>query len=191
MCCNSDVIAKCGNFKVHHWAHKSKVHCDPWWDNESEWHRHWKSYFPVSNQEYIFTDTETGERHVADVFSSKGVVIEFQSYAISPQEMNARESFYKKMIWVVNGAKRQSDLFIFNQGLSASNSDDPCLHEITWFGRGKLFHKWIGSTKHVYFDFGGEYVWHLIKFNHGERKGLVKSYRKDKFVRFFGGTYYD
>ncbi|SHN90340.1 hypothetical protein BHECKSOX_531 [Bathymodiolus heckerae thiotrophic gill symbiont] len=38
--CSSDLIAKCGDIKIHHWAHKSKRNCDIWRENETEWHRH-------------------------------------------------------------------------------------------------------------------------------------------------------
>jgi competence CoiA-like predicted nuclease len=28
--CGSDVLAKCGDFKVNHWAHKGTRNCEPW-----------------------------------------------------------------------------------------------------------------------------------------------------------------
>ncbi len=37
--CGSDLIAKCGEAKINHWAHKGKKSCDPWWENETDWHR--------------------------------------------------------------------------------------------------------------------------------------------------------
>ena len=37
--CGKIVIPKCGQVKIHHWAHKTKENCDPWWENETEWHR--------------------------------------------------------------------------------------------------------------------------------------------------------
>ncbi|WP_425595275.1 competence protein CoiA family protein [Pseudophaeobacter arcticus] len=36
--CGSEMIARCGQVKVHHWAHKSTENCDPWWENETNWH---------------------------------------------------------------------------------------------------------------------------------------------------------
>ncbi|WP_227714488.1 competence protein CoiA [Marinobacter sp. 1-4A] len=188
-CCNSDVIAKCGNFKVHHWAHKTRETCDPWWENESEWHRTWKSYFPSENQERVFIDEKTGERHIADVYVDKNVVIEFQSYSISAEEMDARELFYQQMIWVVNGAKRDFDRIYFHQSVYGPHTDDTYLRKIRWVGRSKLLAKWEAATKHVYMDFGTDLVWHLIEYDPDTKKGLVKAYPKQKFVEFFGGTY--
>jgi competence CoiA-like predicted nuclease len=46
-CCGSETIAKCGKYKLWHWSHKSKKNCDSWWENETKWHRQWKSYFPI------------------------------------------------------------------------------------------------------------------------------------------------
>ena len=28
--CDAEVIAKCGDIKIHHWSHKSKKKCDHW-----------------------------------------------------------------------------------------------------------------------------------------------------------------
>jgi len=58
--CGSDLIAKCGEVKVNHWAHKGKRNCDPWWENETEWHRSWKRKFPLDWQEVIHFD-DNGE----------------------------------------------------------------------------------------------------------------------------------
>lgn len=44
--CGSELIAKCGEVKVDHWAHKGNRNCDPWWENETDWHRSWKGNFP-------------------------------------------------------------------------------------------------------------------------------------------------
>ncbi|MBD2682192.1 MULTISPECIES: competence protein CoiA [Nostoc] len=105
ICCGSLTISKCGNQKVWHWAHDSKKICDSWWENETEWHRLWKSYFPENNQEVIQVDALTGEKHIADVKTDNGVVLEFQNSQISEQELSSREDFYKEMIWIVNGEK--------------------------------------------------------------------------------------
>src|SRR5690606_25534374 len=79
--CGAELIAKCGTLKIHHWAHKAIRNCDPWWENETEWHRLWKSYFPEKWQEVIMYDEETREKHIADVRTDHGLVIEFQHSA--------------------------------------------------------------------------------------------------------------
>ena len=35
--CGSELIAKCGEIKVHHWAHKGNRNCDSWWETETGW----------------------------------------------------------------------------------------------------------------------------------------------------------
>ncbi len=53
--CGSELIAKCGERKVWHWAHKAIRHCDRWWESETEWHRAWKDKFRGEWQEIIHT----------------------------------------------------------------------------------------------------------------------------------------
>lgn len=183
-CCGTAVIAKCGRFKIHHWAHKSLEHCDPWWENESEWHRMWKNYFPISNQEVVFI-SPTGERHIADIYCQRGCVLEIQSYQIKPEEMKAREDFYKSMIWVVNGLKNEFDQYYFNMSIYSAFTGNKYLKKIRWMGKSKLFERWASATKHVYLDFGTDIVWHIVDYNVLTKEGLVHAYEKKRFVEYF------
>ena len=106
-CCGNDLVAKCGEVYIHHWAHKKKCN-DHWWENETEWHRNWKNQFPNEWQEIIQYD-ESGEKHIADVKTSEGWVIEFQHSYLNPEERRSRNNFYKKLIWVVDGTRRKTD----------------------------------------------------------------------------------
>src|SRR5207248_184078 len=76
--CEAVMIAKCGQHKLWQWAHKSRIHCDRWWEQETEWHRAWKDRFPKDWQEIIHFDPVTNEKHIADVKTEHGQVIEFQ-----------------------------------------------------------------------------------------------------------------
>jgi len=49
--CGSELIAKCGEVNVNHWAHKGNRNYDSWWENETDWHRSWKDKFPMDWQE--------------------------------------------------------------------------------------------------------------------------------------------
>jgi hypothetical protein len=89
--CGAVVIAKCGEVRIRHWAHKGTVTCDPWWENETEWHRGWKNEFPDDWQEVRHT-AQSGERHIADVKTECGY-IEFQHSPLKPYERRAREAF--------------------------------------------------------------------------------------------------
>jgi hypothetical protein len=98
--CGGIIIGKCGKIYVWHWQHHRDRICDPWKEHETDWHRKWKAKFPDNWQEVIF-DNDI-EKHIADVWTSEGLVIEFQNSSISSSTIQIREDFYKNMIWVVN-----------------------------------------------------------------------------------------
>jgi hypothetical protein len=116
--CGSPLIPKCGQILCWHWSHKT-LDCDPWYEPESEWHRNWKSLFPDDWQEV------TMGNHRADIKTPRGV-IEFQASSISSTEVQEREEFYGKMIWVV-----KADTFDLERQLSpvASSFYYAALHE--------------------------------------------------------------
>jgi hypothetical protein len=99
--CHAEVIAKCGTRRVSHWAHRGIRDCDSWAEGETDWHRAWKNNFPAECQEFIQHDGQSGEKHIADVRTSHGLVIEFQHSHLEPLERVARERFYGNMVWVV------------------------------------------------------------------------------------------
>ena len=114
--CSQSVSPKCGDQRVHHWAHSRNKMCDTWWEPETEWHRNWKSKFPEEWQEDFLTDDKTGEKHIADIRTDKGLVIEFQHSPIKPQERLSREFFYKNLAWVVDGSRLKHDYPRFLKG---------------------------------------------------------------------------
>lgn len=118
--CGALVIAKCGSRVMHHWAHAGKRDCDPWWENETEWHRAWKNLFPEDCREinHIASD---GEIHRADIKTPGGIVIEVQHSQMSDLERNSRESFYGNLIWIVDGRGFQKNFDIYHM-LPAPNA---------------------------------------------------------------------
>ncbi|WP_143822988.1 competence protein CoiA family protein [Mucilaginibacter sp. MD40] len=149
--CGLPLIAKCGTQRMHHWAHRNKM-CDPWWEPETEWHRSWKGNFPVEWQEIILNDELTGEKHIADVRTAHGMVIEFQHSRIDPLERVSRENFYGNMVWVADGTrlKREHQRFIdskdhffqINAGSFLVSNPEHSLPAA-----------WLGSPVPVIFDF--------------------------------------
>jgi hypothetical protein len=101
-CCKTEVLSKCGNINQWHWAHLV-LDCDPWNEPESEWHINWKKHFPDDWQEVAMGN------HRADV-KTKNFVIEFQASSISDYEIEEREEFYQKMIWVLRGEDFRKNL---------------------------------------------------------------------------------
>lgn len=173
--CGSPAVAKCGQHNLWHWAHKSSMHCDPWWEPETEWHRAWKSHFPEDWQEVVRFDAATGEKHIADVQTDKGLVVEFQHSAIRPEELQSREQFYANMVWIIDGCRSGFDKSYFELGLGKALDPDasPTLYQVRWFGRSKLLASWAMATKPVFIDFGRDIVWRLVSFDPSANIGFV------------------
>jgi competence protein CoiA len=153
--CNSELIAKCGEIKIDHWAHKGNRNCDPWWEPETEWHRSWKNNYSQDWQEISLLDKITNEKHIADIWTNHGLVIEFQHSYINPQERISREKFYKNMVWVVDGTRRKNDYSRFVKGKNdLRKTNNP---KISWVHfPDECFHSaWIESSVLVIFDFMG------------------------------------
>ena len=99
--CESELISKCGEVKIWHWAHKANADCDIFKEHESLWHRQWKEQFPESNREVLIK--RGSDIHYADIKTDTGTVIEFQNSSINFQKTRERESFYgDRMVWVFN-----------------------------------------------------------------------------------------
>ena len=98
--CGGTLIGKCGDIYIWHWQHQNDRVCDSWKEHETEWHRNWKAKFPIDQQEVIIKNVY--EKHIADVLTADGTVIEFQNSSISTDTIRVRENFYGNMIWVVN-----------------------------------------------------------------------------------------
>lgn len=156
--CQQPVIPKCGIYRTNHWAHKSITHCDKWWENETDWHRQWKNKFPIEWQEVIANDEKTGEKHIADIKTNGGMVVEFQHSNISNEERISRELFYKHMIWVVDGTRRKRDFFHFTKAFDYDAiwpiTIDNSLH-VLYNVQRHLPKEWIQSRMPVLFDFKG------------------------------------
>lgn len=160
--CRSEVISKCGSLRLWHWAHKKELQCDPWWENETEWHRNWKNQFPVNYQEQIHYD-ENGEKHIADVKTDKGWVLEFQYSFIKSEERISRNDFYKKLVWIVNGTRRKRDktqfLKLIEEDLFISSA--PKIQRV-YLDDCALLREWSDTSSPVFFDFGEDNLWCLI-----------------------------
>lgn len=163
--CGGPMVARCGDVRVRHWAHKWGRLCDPWWENETEWHRAWKEKFPVSWQE-IFHRADNGEKHVADIKTDQEWVIEFQHSHITPEERLSRNTFYQKLIWVVDGLRRKRDWAQFQNAWEDGRQVDPNSRVLRGFwNECALLREWADSRAPVFFDFGErdeEALWWLL-----------------------------
>lgn len=155
--CGEIVIPKCGSKMVHHWAHKSTQNCDLWWESETDWHRKWKDNFPKECQEVIMHDNETGEKHVADIKTQTGIVLEFQHSPMSIEEQQSREQFYKNMIWVVDARKHYDKFKQYINRLNHCKSNKNYFYQkIDFFEKQSscFSPRWLDSSVPVIFDFG-------------------------------------
>jgi len=153
--CQEPVIPKCGKIRVYHWAHKSCTHCDRWWENETEWHRNWKNHFPEEWQEVVAFDEKTSEKHIADIKTNYGMVIEFQHSYISEEERISRELFYKNMIWVVDGTRRKRDYERFCDILGNLWYLPNTSLYVVKYGIDNIPKEWQNCKVPVFFDFQG------------------------------------
>ncbi|MDB5088202.1 MAG: Competence protein CoiA-like family protein [Mucilaginibacter sp.] len=176
--CNKSLIAKCGLIKIHHWAHKGRIDCDPWWEHITQWHLDWQNNFAPEWREVIFQDDRSGEIHRADIHTPKGVTIEFQHSPLSLKEFESRNTFYKKLIWVVN-AQPFEEYFIFTN--ATPNPQSPLLANYNFVVDTK------GFAKSPRFYIKDEYKWNGQKrllrsftLEDHELRSVAEEYGKSK-----------
>ena len=139
--------------QVRHWAHWGTRACDRWWEEnrlalclEEPLSRRVAEKIHHSN---------TGEKHIADVKTNHGVVVEFQHSYLRREERESREMFYRKMIWVVNGLRRKRDRSRFFASLTGPSivKAKPLTFSLP-SNEDALLRDWVNSRQPVYFDFG-------------------------------------
>lgn len=188
--CGSELIAKCGEVRVHHWSHKGRRTCDPWWENETDWHRSWKGKFPVDWQEVIHY-SQKGEKHIADVKTDNGWVLEFQHSYLNPDERRARNEFYPKLIWVVNGLRRKRDEQQFQKAIDESEivCEKPLIRRINFIDECRILNEWLDCSHLVFFDFQeaqelkDSVLWFLLP-RVSNSKAYLMRFARSKFVTF-------
>jgi len=144
--CGSDVIAKCGPRVLHHWAHHRPKDCDPWWENETQWHRDWKNLFPLACREASHTAPD-GEIHRADIKTPTGIVIEVQHSSMTDAERQSREQFYRNLVWVIDGRDFRNNFEIYHR-LPSPQSD--IAQDLIW---SKAKRHMNGSIAGMFFRF--------------------------------------
>lgn len=153
--CSRPVVAKCGPIRVWHWAHLGKRTCDPWWENQTPWHRLWKSEFPEEYREVIAQD-QNGERHIADVRMPHGLCVELQHSHVRPHERAAREKFYgPNLVWVVDGTRLKRDQPRFERGRERFRRIGTMPIFLVSFPDECFPQDWLDSEAPVFFDFNG------------------------------------
>jgi hypothetical protein len=166
--------------------------CDTWAEKETDWHRAWNN-FPAECQEFIQHDGQSGEKHIADVRTPHGLVIEFQHSHLDPLERAARERFYGNMVWVVDGARLQRDYPRFNRGKDSLRRTAIQGYFLLAFPDECFPTMWLDSSVPVIFDFRGvdesqspdafrDTLWCLLP-ERAERSAVVVGMSREEFVK--------
>lgn len=130
--CESKVVAICGEINIWHWRHETLQKCDSWREGETEWHRKWKNEFPKDWQEVIVKDNFS--EHRADIKTINNLVLELQNSPISTIDIQIREKFYGKMVWLINAGKFNHNInkySLVKKALRAHEDYDPTHSEYT------------------------------------------------------------
>ena len=192
--CGCRMIPKCGRYVRWHWAHERRSSCDPWQEGETDWHMAWKDCFPEEFQEILHIDDTTKEKHIADVKTSAGIVVEVQHSRISDAELRSREDFYRNMIWIVD-ARDNCGWFLLGTSFDPVGHDPLCC-QFEWWGRGSLVKWWSEATKPVFFDTlpwskytedielgsNAHALWRLLAFDTETNRGTIAPVRADWII---------
>lgn len=128
--CKGDVFGKIYMDKENHFAHKPNPLCSYSSGNISDWHLKWQSKFLNSEVRY----PQLGL--IADVVLPKKTIIEFQNSRISFEDIRKREIGHKRMIWLFNLSKFDSEkVYVLN-------------NKLYWYGFTK---NWILPTKPFFY----------------------------------------
>jgi len=143
-CCHSPVIARRGEINIHHWAHKSLVECDSFYEPKTQWHVDMQNILTNYNkdlQEVVIKKNQV--KHIADVINKFNCVVECQHSPISSTEIFEREQFYEHMIWLLDGETFGKNM----EEVSSYSENGKEIHRVKWkYYRGT----WCKSTKGKY-----------------------------------------
>lgn len=113
--CKELVTHKRGSVLTY-FSHKPGTDCKVSHDKDykSEWHLRMQAYFPREKLEVCFTDEETGDMHIADVFlSESNTVLEFQHSRIAQDEFVSRTAFHlnhgRRIVWLFDESSESKD----------------------------------------------------------------------------------
>ena len=129
-----------------------------------------------------------GEKHIADVKTEEGWVLEFQHTYLNPEERRARNDFYNNLVWVINGARRKRDGLQFHQVISKGIvvSKRPPIYRIVSSNNCRLLTEWNGYNGPVLFDFQGDdlninnpTLWFLIPGTFKQGSYIITSKKQD------------
>lgn len=156
--------------------------------------------FGKENSEIIIC--KEGKKHIADIKTKKGIIIELQNSKISYDTIKVREEFYGvEMLWIVNARKFEKNFIrteFENQIYDTYSKEFEYYAKINGFtpkykpsiGTKKELRfkwqrpheSWTSSQRNVYFDLGDDILF-CITEGIGEGKGKGYEISKLEFIR--------
>lgn len=180
--CKQPVYARCGEVYIPHWAHKSVIDCDPWQEPETQWHRDWKNRFGDMQEQMHEKD---GTRHMADVKTPEGTIVEFKHRYINAEGQRTRQAFFgETMFWVVDCASNPKRAERFKDNMYCLDRERVSSYEV-WSTReaSKCFPRaWINCRRFVFFDFGEEDLWYIFPRRDDDPDAICMRMSKGDFV---------
>ena len=197
--CEQNVRSKCGEIYVWHWAHIKNESCDDWYEPETHWHKNWKLIFGKELCEIVIS--KDGTKHIADIRTEKGVIIELQNSPILKQVIRRREHFYgEQMIWIINGVHFKENFQISPSKIFEDEqyylSNNPLAQKMDIISssigeQNFIWNRprrcWDAVQRNVFIDFGGEEIF-WVKSGMGSKCGYGKFVTKEKFIKKYGGN---
>jgi len=172
--CQEELISKCGEINIWHWAHKINSDCDFGKENETKWHRDWKTFVSKEEREVVvngFDNYNLMSKKIADVKTKQGLVIEFQHSPIEINEIKIREAVYRNMIWVFDVQDILQSFKLLDKEKKYYVTND-LLH------RGYVSFRWKWGrksyeecSKPIFLDLGDDRILYIKKIYYGKYVG--------------------
>jgi hypothetical protein len=118
-------------------------------------------------------------------------VIEFQHSSIAREERNSRDDFYTKLIWVVDGTRRKTDINQFqnllNEAILIANK--PLVFKVDYPEDYRLIREW-GASKSllVLVDFGNSGIDELWLIYPSNNDVYVSNFSPSSFIELMNNT---
>jgi len=169
--CGGEMIAKCGDTNIHHWAHRKDKDCDTWREDMSDWHLAWQECFPEECREvWVGPNRE----HRADV-KGRGKILEVQRSSISPAEIQEREQFYGDMAWMLCGEDFEGRFT-----MRPYEDENRIRFRFKW---KKMKRCWLAAEKDIYIHFR-KGIARMLEVN-GNGEGVLEFISVDEFRASF------
>ena len=188
--CLNEVIAYCGEINIHHWRHKNLNFCDTWKESESDWHRQWKNEFPKEWQEIIID--ENYEKHIADIKTTNGLVLELQNSSISSVTIKIRENFYQDIYWLINANEFKDNFSIRSAVTTILRNKDRNHNDNSYYGYSESYD--LQKLKEKYKKI--ENTLNKLAYEYEQKSNSIIAFEKylldikENIKEYFNGYYY-